>query len=102
MSGELYDCEALDFKSANKLAIEKIVGHINRFGNCVMTPAARKFIIGFEIHIKGKSKQVGHAWCDALPKERSSTGASMSTTESQKETYRFENTDELITPHTLN
>lgn len=51
--------------------------------------------IGFEIHIKGKSKQAGHAWCDSVPKGRPGTGVSMREEKTGPVEHQFKNTDEL-------
>ncbi|CAF1059393.1 unnamed protein product [Rotaria sp. Silwood1] len=51
--------------------------------------------IGYEIHIKGKSKQAGHAWCDAVPKGRPGTGVGMLEEKTRPIEHQFPNTDEL-------
>ncbi|CAF1247053.1 unnamed protein product [Adineta steineri] len=51
--------------------------------------------IGFEIHIKGKSKQAGHAWCDAVPKGRPGTGVAMREEKTGPMEHTFQNKDEL-------
>ncbi|CAF1426169.1 unnamed protein product [Adineta ricciae] len=51
--------------------------------------------IGFEIHIKTKPKQAGHAWCDAVPKGRPCLGTSMDQETTQRRTKTFPNSDEM-------
>ena len=66
--------------------------------------STQKKHIGFEIHFKTKSKQAGHAWCDAVPKGRPGTGVGMKETTEGTITETFPNTDTLkysITTYTL-
>lgn len=66
--------------------------------------STQKKHIGFEIHIKTKPKQVGHAWCDAVPKGRPGTGERMRETKTGSTTETFPNTDTLtycFTTHAL-
>lgn len=66
--------------------------------------SAQKKHMGFEIHLKKKSKVAGHVWCDAVPKGRPGTGARMNVSVSDKVDHEFPNTDTLsysITTHTI-
>ncbi|CAF3187872.1 unnamed protein product [Rotaria socialis] len=67
--------------------------------------STQKKHIGFEIHIKSKSKQAGHAWCNAVPRGRPSTNERMRETETTPITETFPNTDTItysFTTHALN
>ncbi|CAF0926203.1 unnamed protein product [Adineta ricciae] len=50
--------------------------------------------IGFEIHIKTKPKQAGHAWCN-VPKGRPCLGTSMDQETAERVTKTFPNLDEM-------